>query len=131
MVVIADPRRPGLIRIGLREREGFPWTWAVIDPTMADQVKRMLEGARAAARSAARTPEAKRHNVPDVVGIDLEAATELLAEQGLDVEVSVQDSPIGHELDNRVIRQRPPGGAPRRPFSAVQLTVSSVEKPSA
>jgi hypothetical protein len=78
VTITPDPVRPGMVRIGVRERDGPPWTWTVIDAPMARGVLRTLEGACEQAEAADPRHGRAEGAVPRVTGIDLDAAKLLL-----------------------------------------------------
>lgn len=113
-----------MIRVGVRSREGEPWTWTSID---ADHGRLLIARLRQSQRRAERGKRAghrTRLRIPDVVGIDVDAAQDLLAERGFDTRVRVLPDRWALGFDNTVVAQSPQGGSPVRAFGSVVLTIS-------
>lgn len=125
VTVTPDPVRPGMVRIGVRERDGPPWTWTVIEAPMAREVLRTLEASCEQAEAADPRHGRAGGTVPRVTGIDLDAAKHLLEEGGVTVSITVEESDDAHDLDNRVHRQHPPAGSPLRQGQTIELTVTA------
>ena len=125
VTIIPDPVRQDMVRIGVRERDGPPWTWTVIDAPMAREMLQAL--GRACEQAEAADPRRGRAaaSVPRVAGIDVDAAKQLLESCGATVDIAVEESADAHDLDNRVHHQHPPAGSPLRHGQTIQLTITA------
>lgn len=123
--IIPDPVRQGMVRIGVRERDGPPWTWTVLDAPMAREMLQALDSACEQAEAADPRRGRATATVPRVTGIDLDAAKQLLESCGVTVVIAVEESADAHDLDNRVHRQHPPAGSPLHRSQPVELTITA------
>ena len=108
VAAVALHDKPGIVRLGFRSSPEAAWQWLELDVDGAEWFAGSLATSAEAARQNLRMASPRTSRVPEVVGLDGEAAIEHLAQAGFRARLADEST----SFDRRVVRQDPPANAP-------------------
>lgn len=108
VAAVALRDKPGILRFGFRTSPEAAWQWLEPDVEGAEWFAGSLATSAEEARQYLRMASPRTSRIPDVVGLDGEAAIEHLAQTGFRARLADGST----SFDRRVVRQDPPANAP-------------------